>query len=221
MRYICLAILTAGLSTSAFAALIRIDFQGTVSLSGFSSVIVGNAFTGSAYYSSPDVPFATNPTFCGSPGACVVDSYHMPQAFQITVNGSSISTTNLPPAYIQVQDSVTAGPNDRVDMNSGAVPLLLSGPIAGERSSAFDSVLIQFAGPTSLFSSTQIPLVFPSLGQWSTQASIDFATYSSFGSPDRQFFGNITSLTSTVVPEPSTFLSGFFVLFLGIRNWKN
>jgi hypothetical protein len=219
MRYISLSILTVGLCTSALADLVRIDFQGTISVSGFSSVSAGDKFSGSAYYSSPDVPYLTDPNFCGSPGACIVAFYHTPLAFDVTVDGSSITATNLSENVIQVQDSVTAGPNDRVDIFSNSVPLLLSGPLAVERSPAFDYLALDFAGPTSLFSSPQIPLVFPSLGQWTTQASIDFATYSSFGSPDRQFFGNINNLTSTVVPEPSSSLVAvFFVLCLGVAR---
>jgi hypothetical protein len=219
MRSLCLSILAAGMGSHAFASVIRVDFQGTVFLSGFSSVSVGDTFTGSFFYSSPDLPFATNPNFCGSPGACVVDQYNVPVAFQITVDGSTISTTNLAPAYIQVQDSVTAGPNDRVDVNSGAIPLLITGPLAAERSAGFDLVLIDFAGPTSLFSSPQIPAMFPSLGAWSTEAAIDFATYSSFGSPARQFAGNITQLS--MVPEPSTLIPLILSLCLGISLWKS
>jgi hypothetical protein len=212
MRYIWLLILAAACSANTFAAVVEIDFTGTVYLSGFSSVNVGDSFTGSAYYSSPDTPYVTESTFCGSPGACVVNLFHMPVSFFLSVDGSTVSTTNLSPAYIQVQDSVTAGPNDRVDMNSGDIPLVLTGPIAAQRSSAFDLVLISFAGPTSLFSSPQIPLVFPSVSQWSTEAAIDFATFGPSGDVDRQFAGNITSLVSTTTPEPSTFFLASLIL---------
>jgi hypothetical protein len=223
MYRICLllAVMTMAFSNSAHAGLIEVDFQGTVAYSGFSSVSVGDTFTGSFFYSSPDVPVSSDPNYCVSLAVCDVDSYSLPQAFEITVDGSTITTNNLAPAYIQVEDSVSAGLNDRVDFNSGGIPLVLNGPIAAQRSSAFDLALISFAGSDSVLDSPQLPEVFPGLGQWSSEAEFDFATYSGYGGPDRQFYGNITSLTSHVVPEPSTLIPLAGLILAGLRHRRS
>jgi len=127
-RCVQMVLVGIGLSATAFASLIRIDFQGTVLGSDFSSVSVGSVFTGSAFYSSPDVPFRFDPNACMflAPVVCVGAEYQVPLPFLVSVNGSTITTANLAPnsSEIGVTDTISGG-NDRVDMQFD-LPLLLS-----------------------------------------------------------------------------------------------
>jgi len=214
-RCVQIALVGIGLSPTAFASLIRIDFQGTVLRSDFSSVSVGNVFTGSAFYSSPDVPLNFDPSACSvvfAPVVCVAAGYLVPLPFFVSVNGSTITTANLSPPWtgISVTDTISGG-KDGVNMEFG-LPLL-SGPLAAEAGVA-DTADLNFQGPLSLLSSPQIPSVFPTLGKW---IAADFLYVSTNGELQSQVIsGPLTSLTSTEVPEPWTFPALLFVLCLAI-----
>jgi hypothetical protein len=182
-----------------FADTIRLDFQGTITLSSFASVSVGDTFTGSVFYNSPDKPVTTN----GCPETCT-SYYVIPEPFDIAVNGSSIFTTSFSTidTGIQVQDSNSNAFPDSVTWLS-LNGLMVTGPLTSELD-RLDALLVDFLGPYSILGSPQIPAEFPDLSQWSGHHYVDFATNNQGGPAERDFRGDITSITSTVVtPEPS------------------
>jgi hypothetical protein len=202
MRSLLAVFLLLGIALAAplYADTIELDFEGVITQSGFTSVNVGDTFTGSVFYSVPATAFSTT---CAGP---CFSFYALPEAIQISVDGSSIYSANLLTSNndIAVADSNGSGDDSAITWYSGSYELGITGPLASERSSAFDDLTVAFDGPSSVLSSTQIPEEFPGLSQWSTYALVNFGTYSSFGSPDKAFEGNILSLTESVVtPEPS------------------
>jgi hypothetical protein len=195
-----LAIVGIALAAPLYADTIELDFQGVITNSNFNSVDVGDTFTGSVFYSVPDTPLGTT---CAGP---CISFYALPEAIQVNVNGSSVYSTNLLTTDndIAVSDSNGSGQGSAITWGSGFYQLGISGPLASERSSAFDTLTVDFEGPSSVLSTTQIPEEFPSLSEWSTDALVSFGTYSGFGGDDKGFQGNILSFTESVVtPEPS------------------
>jgi hypothetical protein len=197
---IAFLILGVALAAPLYAGTIELDFQGVITQSGFNSVDVGDTLTGNVFYSVPDTPLGTT---CAGP---CISFYALPEAFQVSVNGSSIYSANLLTTNndIAVSDSNGSGEGSAITWFSGFYELGISGALASERSSAFDTLTVDFEGPSSVLSTTQIPEDFPSLSEWSTDASVNFGTYSGFGGDDKGFQGNILGFTESVVtPEPS------------------
>jgi len=214
--------LGAAIISPLCAETIKIDFQGVISESNFTSVGYGDTFTGSVFYSVPDTPLSTGcNVFCTS-------FYAMPEAMEVSVNGSSVYSANLlsPDNYIQVSDSNGSGEGSSIVWSSAFYELGITGPLAGERSSAFDILTVGFDGPSSVLGTTQIPEIFPALEDWQG-AFVNFGTFSGYGADDKGFEGNISSIdTSVVTPEPSAlpcltlaFVAGcFFRRFLKRRQ---
>ncbi len=199
---LAIAFLLMGIALAAplYADTIELDFQGVITDSNFNSVDVGDTFTGSVFYSVPDTPLGTT---CAGP---CISFYALPEAIQISVNGSSVYSANLLTTDndITVSDSNGSGQGSAITWLSGFYQLGISGPLASERSSAFDTLTVNFEGPSSVLSTTQIPEDFPSLSEWSTDAYVSFGTFSGFGGDDKGFDGNILGITESVVtPEPS------------------
>jgi len=199
---LAIAFLLMGIALAAplYADTIELDFQGVITDSNFNSVDVGDTFTGSVFYSVPATSLGTT---CAGP---CISFYALPEAIEVNVNGSSVYSTNLLTTNndIAVSDSNGSGQGSAITWVSGFYQLGISGPLASERSSAFDDLTVDFEGPGSVLSTTQIPEDFPSLSEWSTDAYVSFGTFSGFGGDDKGFDGNILGFTESVVtPEPS------------------
>jgi hypothetical protein len=195
-----LVIVGIALAVPLCAETIELDFEGVITASNFTSVNVGDEFTGTVFYTVSAVPLDT---LCVGPCTSL---YALPAAIQISVNGSSIYSTSLdsPDNDIAVSDSNGTASGSAISWGSGFYELGITGPLASERSPAFDDLTVGFDGPSSVLSSTQIPADFPSLSEWSADAYVSFGTFSGFGGDDKGFEGNILSLTESVVtPEPS------------------
>jgi hypothetical protein len=198
------AFLLLGIALAAplYGDIIELDFEGVITQSSFTSVDVGDTFTGSVFYSVPDTALGTT---CAGP---CISFYALPEAIQVNVDGSSIYSTNLATTDndIAVSDSNGTSSGSAVTWLSGFYELGITGPLAGERSPAFDDLTVAFDGPSSVLSTTQLPEDFPSLSEWSDGALVNFGTFSGFGAADKSFEGDILSLTESVVtPEPSLF----------------
>jgi hypothetical protein len=203
------------LAAPLYADTIELDFQGVITESNFNSVDVGDTFTGSVFYSVPDTSLGTT---CAGP---CISFYALQEAIQVSVNGSSIYSANLLTSDndIAVSDSNGSGEGSAITWLSGFYQLGISGPLASERSSAFDTLTVDFEGPSSVLSTTQIPEAFPSLSEWSTDALVSFGTYSGFGGDDKGFQGDILGFTESVVtPEPSL-LPLLLMGFAGVGWW--
>ena len=206
----------AALFAPLSADTIELDFQGVITQSDFTSVNVGDEFTGEVFYSTDATP--TNTT-CGS-SSCV-SFYNVTTASQATVDGSTVySTGGSPPPYISVTDNTGSG-LDSIDWESELLrQSIVIGPLASELLD-FELLNVGFTGPSSILTTTQIPESFPGLENW-FDAIVGFSTYNSTGSVDNSFSGNIVDLSESVVtPEPSLvplMLLGFAVTALVQRR---
>lgn|GEM_PF-4499419 len=207
-----LAILVTLGSSPTFASMIRLDFGGTIQTSDFGSVTVGTPLTGYLYYDTTAVPWASA-TSSDVAGALYVE----PQIFAISLGGSQFVSDPSSPfnAGVHVIDRFASQPQpanalDSIDFSLDGFKI--AGPLAAE-TQATSRLFLSFSGLPTVLDSIQVPLAFPALGQW-TNAKFVFSPLQT-EQTDSVIVGDLTSLTSSPVPEPSYILLFPVLLALG------
>ncbi len=202
-----LALAMGMLAVPGFAGLIEVDFAGTWdAIAGenlFPGISAGQAFTGSVFYDPALAPFFTSSTS---------DRYAIPQSVVINTGGSVITAADL---ITPATSLVVANPGTDKMIGWVFQNVTATGPAAvGFAQLSFVSLPVNFQGPGNL-ATLAVPVPFPSLSTWYTNNPPTFygaelymsgLSFVQSNLPSAKMAGNITSLSSAPVPEPSTFV---------------
>jgi hypothetical protein len=137
---------------------VEVDIQGVINSQDF-GVKDGDPFTAAAFHTAPDSPIGVWP--CVS-GICAA-AYAVPDTFTFSVDGSTVSSSNFAPPNNDIY--VAAGPVESSLSWIFSSNLVINGPLSIARSNLLELFLINFARPSSILDSPQIPEDFPALNE--------------------------------------------------------
>jgi hypothetical protein len=217
-----LSITTLGvLSRSAGAELVRFDIAGTLdNVSGLDPApgnlpAIGSAFSGS-YVFDTDAPN-------GSSSSPFFGTYHTPfptGVVSLRVGDWQWKETGETPLTILVGNDVSRGPLPEYDsyfVGDSRIELLTPDfmPPSGE----YWLFRWDLEGPTSIFTTTDLPDAAFNLQPWTTNRW-SISLWGSPPAPLLELTGVVSSFQSVVVPEPPSILCAAFALLtlIGIRR---
>ncbi len=198
-----MAIFLAAASVPSLADIIEVNFSGFIDRSDFTSVLVNDAFSGTAFYSTDFTPFNSNPDPCPAPGptADCTAFYRFPLTVSVSVDGSTITSVPNLEEDLQIYWSPL---ESSVAWNAGPNTMDITGALQSQVQS-LDILGIEFEGPGSALNTWQLGATFPAINAWTNQANlIQFGTAAGIGANGEGFSGLITEVSSQVVPEPGT-----------------
>jgi hypothetical protein len=201
------------LSSPAVGELVRFDITGTLNnKSGIepipaNSPAIGSSFTGSFVFDTSAVNTSGSPSF-GTYRTTVP-----PSVVSLKVSDWEWNETSLSPTNIVVGNDLNApggGTQDSYEVGHSRLDLLTPG---NPNPNLFEYWLFQWDldGPSSIFTSTDLPQQAFSLAPWTTNRW----SISQWGTPPAPLFelsGAVASFTSTVVPEPPSIISAIISL---------
>jgi len=228
-----LLLVCMGIARPCFADMIRLDFEGTVTISTFGSVSLNSPFSGYVYYDQAAAPFSEFNYDSGN-----LARYLAPGSFFITFPGSTIGSGPLRLTEAEVEDHNPLyappffPPSDALRFWFDGPDLEINGPLAAAAQGDQNNYLaFGFFASESALSSTELPAAILGFSQWNPDppdGGISLAAvlfnkppFNEEPSAPPTFAGRLTSLrSSTAVPEPSYALAAPLLFAIGYAMRK-